>query len=217
MARKQFSRRDISEAARPPRKPVKMTPARLRIISGSARGRKIEYNGDPATRPMKERTREAVFSLLGGHLPETVAIDLFGGTGVLAMESISRGSVQATILELSRACVSSIVQNLKHLGFEDRAIVQNVDTLRWLKSLEMNAQSWPKLPWVVFCCPPYRLWETEGQRLADGLRQMYALAPSGSQFICETDLKFDLAACIPELDWDIRTYSPAYVGVCRKA
>ncbi len=203
--------------SRPKRKVEKFTPSKLRIIAGTHRGRRIEYNGDPATRPMKERTREAVFSLLGGYLHDTFAIDLFGGTGVLAFEAVSRGSVQASILELSRLSVSSIVANLTAIGIDDKVTVHNVDTLRWLRSLEMNIQSWPALPWVVFCCPPYRLWESDGERLADGLRSMYAAAPSGSQFVCETDATFDLALSIPELPWDIRHYPPAFVGVCSKA
>ena len=137
--------RDRFQASRPVRKPQKLTPTRLRIVAGNLRGRRIEYNGDPATRPMKERTREAVFSLLGGYLEDTIAIDLFGGTGILAFESISRGSVQATILEMLRPSVTTIVQNLKYLGIENQVDVHNVDTLRWLRSLEMNTQTWPKL------------------------------------------------------------------------
>ncbi len=217
MARNSEWGRDHSPAARPTRRPpVKFTPSKLRIVAGSLRGRRIEYNGDPATRPMKERTREAVFSLLGGYLHDTFAIDLFGGTGVLAFEAVSRGSAQACILELSRMSVTAMVENLKALGIQDQVHVHNVDTLRWLRSLELNIQSWPALPWVVFCCPPYRLWENDGERLADGLRAMFAAAPHGSQFVCETDAAFDLAASIAELPWDIRHYAPAFVGVCTK-
>jgi 16S rRNA (guanine966-N2)-methyltransferase len=217
MARNSKPRRESFSEARPPRKaPKKFTPTKLRIVAGAMGGRKIEYNGDPATRPMKEKTREAVFSLLGGYLYETIAVDLFGGTGILAFEAISRGSEQAAILEMSRSSVSTIVSNLKLLKLDEQVEVHNVDTLRWLRSLEQNVKAWPDLPWVVFCCPPYRLWVNDGERLADGLRSMYALSPKGSQFVCETDKSYDLATSIPELPWDIRDYTPAFVGVCEK-
>lgn len=217
MARNPRSNRERFSESRPVRKAAKkFTPSRLRIVAGALGGRKIEYNGDPDTRPMKEKTREAVFSLLGGYLHNTIAIDLFGGTGILAFEAVSRGAQQGSILEMSRTSVSTIVENLKLLKLDEQIDVHNVDTLRWLRSLEQNVQAWPALPWIVFCCPPYRLWEHDGERLADGLRAMFAMCPEGSQFVCETDHRYDLAASIPELPWDIREYKPAFVGVCEK-
>ena len=70
-----------------PVRPVvqKFSPTKLRIVAGQMGGRKIVYSGDPAIRPMKEKTRESVFSLLGGYLYETFAVDLFGGTGSVAI------------------------------------------------------------------------------------------------------------------------------------
>jgi 16S rRNA G966 N2-methylase RsmD len=64
----------------------------LRIIAGTLRTRKIQFAVDPRTRPMKDRTREAVMSLLGGTFKDAAVFDLFGGTGVLAFETLSRGA-----------------------------------------------------------------------------------------------------------------------------
>jgi 16S rRNA (guanine966-N2)-methyltransferase len=207
---------DSQELARRRKGQEKFAATRLRIVAGSLGGRKITYNGDPVTRPMKERTRESVFSLLGGYLYGTFAIDLFGGTGILAMESVSRGAERAIVLELSRPAVSTLVSNLKELKLDERIEVFNVDTLRWLRNLPLAWGDWPKLPWIVFCCPPYRLWEAESERLCAGISELFAASPPGSQFICETDGRFDLAAAMPQLDWDVRTYSPAIINVCRK-
>ena len=66
-------------------------PVGVRIIGGKFRGRKLEYSGDPRTRPMKDRVREALFNLLGHGVEGKVAIDLFAGTGALALEALSRG------------------------------------------------------------------------------------------------------------------------------
>lgn len=195
----------------------KLTPTRLRIIAGELGGRKIEYNGDPLTRPMKERTRESVFSLLGGYLEGTFAIDLFGGTGILAIESISRGAEQAIVLEMSRPAVTTIIGNLQKLGLDHLVEVYNVDTLRWLRNLEEQRLSWPDLPWVVFCCPPYQMWHSETQRLCDGLMAMLAASPVGSRLVCECERDFDLAAAMPNVAWDIRKYEPAFIGICEKS
>src|SRR6478735_6302833 len=75
------------------------TVAGLRIIGGSLRGRKIEYSGDARTRPMKDRVREAVFNLLGYSVEGTHVIDLFAGTGAMAIEAISRGATKAICIE----------------------------------------------------------------------------------------------------------------------
>ena len=195
----------------------KFSPTKLRIVAGQMRGRKIVYSGDPAIRPMKEKTRESVFSLLGGYLYETFAVDLFGGTGILAMESVSRGAERGVIFELSRPAVATIVDNLKLLRLETQIEVQNIDTLRWLRSIEANTKNWPKMPWVMYCCPPYRLWKEESQRLLTGVAELYAAAPTGSWLVCETEQDFDMAKELPAIDWDIRKYNPAYVAVAHKS
>ncbi len=211
-------RRESEEESLPKRtipKP-KIVPTRLRIVAGELGGRKIDYNGDPATRPMKERTREAVFSLLGGYLYDTFAIDLFGGTGILAFESVSRGSERAIILEMSRTAVATILLSMEQLRLGERIDVYNVDTLRWMRNLELARVSWPNLPWVVYCCPPYKMWKSDTERLCTGLMAIVESSPSGSRLVCETEHDFDLRAALPSLNWDIRNYAPANIGISVK-
>lgn len=199
-----------------PKREQAFAPTKLRIIAGSMRGRKIQYNGDPAIRPMKERTRESVFNLLGGDLSNTIALDLFGGTGILAMESISRGSVKATVLELSRPAVSTIVENLKLLKLDQQIQVLNVDTLRWLRGFATIMRTWPALPWVVYCCPPYRMWHESTERLTEGIVALYEASPAGSFFVCETEQDFDVRQHIPSIEWDVRPYKPAFIAIGQK-
>ncbi|RMF38067.1 MAG: hypothetical protein D6753_16395 [Planctomycetota bacterium] len=191
------------------------TPTRLRIVAGAMGGRKIDYNGDPETRPMKERTREAVFSLLGGYLYGTFALDLFSGTGILGFEAISRGAERALLMELSRTTVSSILENAAKLQILDRVDVLNVDTLRWLQGDRPRRLPMDQ-PWVVFCCPPYRLWHEQTDAMCTALETLFNMAPADSQFICEADLQFDFRENLPALPWDVRKYAPAQVGVLRK-
>ena len=118
--------------------------------------------------------------------------------------------------ELSRPAVATMVDNLKLLRLETQIEVQNIDTLRWLRSIEANTRKWPKMPWVIYCCPPYRLWKEESQRLLAGVAELYAAAPAGSWLVCETEQDFDMAKELPDIDWDIRKYNPAYVAVAHK-
>jgi 16S rRNA (guanine966-N2)-methyltransferase len=181
------------------------------------RGRLVAYNGDPATRPMKQRTREAVFSLLGGKFDGHWCLDLFGGTGILGMEAVSRGATSATILELSRPAVGTMLANLSELGLEDRVRVLHVDTLRWLKHVEASIQiQAPPSPWIIFACPPYRMWLAEREKLIPGLDELFRLAPADSALVCETDRTFDLPSAMEHLEWDTRNYEPAFVSIARK-
>ena len=69
----------------------------LRIIGGTFRGRKLEYAGDMRVRPMKDRVRESVFNLVGTDVKGKFVLDLFGGTGAVCLEAISRGAVGGQI------------------------------------------------------------------------------------------------------------------------
>lgn len=195
----------------------KFKSTKLRITSGDMRGRKIAYNGDPATRPMKERTRESVFSLVGGKIPGFLALDLFGGTGILGFEAISRGAEEAVILELAQPAIRTILTNTEDLGLAEKVRIHHVDTLRWMREIERHLMVWnPDLAWLIFCCPPYRMWKQQTAKLVEGLQSVWAVAPPRSFLVCETETDFDLAAHMPEVEWDIRKYSPARVAVARK-
>ncbi len=165
---------------------------------------------------MKDRTRESVFNLLGGTLPGYLAIDLFAGTGALGIEAISRGAARAIMLEMLRPAVSGIVENLKRLRIEDKAEVHNVDTLRWMKYLETTAATWPAGPWVVFCCPPYRMWETELPRIREGLAQMLTLSPVGAFSSSKSKNPLTSKPNCPSLTGTSATTKPAFVGVAEK-
>lgn len=195
---------------------VKWTPTRLRIVAGDLGGRYIEYNGDPATRPMKEKTREALFSLLGGYLPDSYAIDLFAGTGILGFESVSRGSGGAVLLELARPAVTTMLANMRTLGLEQQIQIQHVDSLRWLKNSTERTADLPRCRWLVYCCPPYALWQQESSSLELGLKELYQSMPAGSQMICEYDDTYDVAQKLPEWNWHTRSYKPATLAIATK-
>ena len=80
----------------------------MRIIAGKNRGRKLVTLEGLATRPTLDGTKEAIFSSLGGMLPDYTILDVFGGSGALSLESISRGAKKAYILD----------NNLEHISFK---------------------------------------------------------------------------------------------------
>jgi 16S rRNA (guanine966-N2)-methyltransferase len=80
-------------------RPATDRDAEVRIIGGTFRGRRLSYHGDPVVRPMKHRTREAIFNLISTECTGRHAIDLFAGTGALGLEALSRGAQSATFIE----------------------------------------------------------------------------------------------------------------------
>ncbi len=205
--------------ARDTQAPKKIRPTKLRIIGGDMRGRNVLYNGDLATRPMKDSIRETVFNILGHSLKESIAWDLFAGTGVLAMESISRGSVHAIAIEKSITMAKQIRASADAIGIGDELEILTGDAFR-IGSARMT--QWAadpsdsrRLPWVVYFCPPYVLWLEEAQRMFRLLEHAVSLAPRQSQFVIETDKHFDTDT-LPLTPWDIRPKGNVTLGFYEK-
>lgn len=183
-----------------------------RIIGGTHRGRKLIYTGDARTRPMKDRVREALFNLVGPAAQGKHAIDLFAGTGALGLEAISRGAVGATFVERHFPTADVIRQNAATLGVEDACTVLPANTLLWSKRLP----ELPNLPWLVFCSPPYDFYvEHQAEMLALVATLIEHAAPQ-SIFCVEADERFDFGLLPEAVQWDVRRYPPAVVGVWTK-
>lgn len=97
----------------------------MRVVAGSARGRRLRAPGGDATRPTSDRVREAVFNALGslGAVDGATVVDLFAGSGALGIEALSRGAASVVFVESDRRVCSVITENLDALGFADRATV----------------------------------------------------------------------------------------------
>jgi 16S rRNA (guanine966-N2)-methyltransferase len=174
---------------------------------------------------MKDRTREAVMSLLGGSFENSIAFDLFGGTGILAFETISRGAAKGVVFEILKSAVREIRTNAEALGIEGRVEIFQTDVLVWSESM-LHAGSSEKVceelgiaidvPWVVYCCPPYALWDTDGQRLHDILKAWWHASPVGSLFAVELEERTPREYLPKDVEWDIRIYKPARMAIGEK-
>lgn len=186
----------------------------LRVIGGTLRGRSIAYSGDPRTRPMKQRVREAVFNLVGDRVVGTHVLDLFAGTGALAWEALSRGAVRATLIERHFPTVRLLRQNAEALGVSDRVSIVAGDAFVWAPRVAAESPLCGAVPpWLLFCAPPYNLYVNQAPALVALLSALASRAPNQSVLLVEADERFDTtmlpAACL----WDIRGYPPAVIAV----
>ena len=128
----------------------------MRIIAGINRGRKLQTLEGLSTRPTLDGTKEAIFSSLGGMLPGFVVLDVFGGSGALSLESISRGAKKAYILDNNLDAIEIIKKNAQTLNsmkeltilYGDykpgtaRVCIFGANTVPWAKSEKTENQYW---------------------------------------------------------------------------
>ena len=203
MAKKQSSKDRSGAAARGD------SANRLRIIGGRHRGRLLVYSGDPRTRPMKERVREAVFNLLADSVAGKHAIDLFAGTGALGLEAISRGATGATLLERHFPTAQLIRANATQLGLDAQVEVIAANAFYWVRKQWKPSQQ----PLVVFCCPPYDFYVERQSEMLDLIGAFAIRAPAASTLVVECDDRFDVAHLPESIAWDVRRYPPATLAI----
>ncbi|MDR1141366.1 MAG: RsmD family RNA methyltransferase [Planctomycetaceae bacterium] len=209
--------------------PAPKEPLGLRVIGGKFRGSKLQYIGDNRVRPMKDRVREAVFNLIGPAVRGCHVIDLFGGTGALTIEAISRGAVSATVIELHFPTAALLRQNLESLGLLTVCDVRKTDAFFWAKNHEEHPptnntctdntnntsnMSMNKKSWLVFCSPPYDFYVNRQTEILEMLQHLLDSAPAGSLFVIESDnrFNFDLLPVKP-LPNKIKSYPPAEIAI----
>jgi 16S rRNA (guanine(966)-N(2))-methyltransferase RsmD len=104
----------------------------LRVISGSARGRKLKSVPGDTTRPITDRAKEALFNILAGDVVASTWWDVFAGTGAVGIEALSRGASLVRFSDLYRAPVETVKWNLEHTGLGARAEVRRGDAFAML-------------------------------------------------------------------------------------
>jgi 16S rRNA (guanine966-N2)-methyltransferase len=154
----------------------------MRVIAGEHRGRPLIAPRGQGTRPTPDRVREAVFSILASVAGARV-LDLFAGSGALAIEALSRGAAQATLVDSSRAAVAAIRRNLTALGLQ-----ADVHPMRAAAFLE-RARAAGRQYDLVFLDPPYRHASALGAELSTALAPL--LAPE-ARVVAESDRRAPL-------------------------
>lgn len=123
----------------------------MRIIAGTFRSRKLETLEGLKTRPTLDKTKGAIFSSIGGYLPGFVVLDVFGGSGALSLESISRGAKEAYIIDNNIDAINIIKKNTKNLGCEKQMHIYHGTYQAVLERLKNKKFD------VIFLDPPFRM------------------------------------------------------------
>ena len=124
----------------------------MRIITGSAKGKKLLSLEGDATRPTSERIKEAIFSSIQFDVEGRRVLDLFAGSGQMGLEALSRGAEKATFIDLSRDAMEIVKQNAKLTGFFDKSHFLVSDWRNYIRKASGREQFD-----LVFVDPPYAM------------------------------------------------------------
>ena len=125
----------------------------MRIIAGTARGRRIEAPEGRNTRPTLDRIRENLFNILQTRIQDSVILDLFAGSGALSFEAISRGASRAVLCDNDRSAYRTEKQNASALSFEKQTEIFCCDWKTALRNLRQRGDKFD----LIFLDPPYRM------------------------------------------------------------
>lgn len=120
----------------------------IKVSSGAARGLRLNSDKTNELRPTKERVKESLFDILQFDLPEKSFLDLFGGTGQIGIEAISRGAGSVTIVESNKAHMRIIKNNISKLKNINDICVINTDAIKFLDTANQIFD-------IIFIDPPY--------------------------------------------------------------
>jgi len=134
----------------------------LRVISGSAKGRKLKSVPGDTTRPVMDRVKEALFNILAGDVIDSHWWDLFGGSGAIGIEALSRGAAFVRFSDLGRAPIETITENVEHCKFGAQVEIRKGDAFAMLA-----AQPDRKFQYIYVAPPQYKEMWSRALKLAD--------------------------------------------------
>ena len=165
----------------------------MRIITGKARGVRLQTLEGMTTRPTSERTKEAIFSMLQFEIAGSVVLDLFAGSGQMGLEALSRGAERAYLIDSGRPACEIIRKNIEKSRLSEGCVALCEDSISFLKRCSGEKFD------IVFLDPPY------ATNLIDtslGLLYDRELLSENATIVCESD-RFDILGLENSKKYDI--------------
>ena len=134
----------------------------LRVISGTAKGRKLRSVPGDTTRPVMDRVKEALFNILAGDVVDSNWWDLFAGTGAIGIEALSRGAAFVKFTDLNRAPIETIKENVEHCRFAEQAEIKRGDAFTMLAGKADR-----QFEYIYIAPPQYKQMWLEALKLVD--------------------------------------------------
>lgn len=174
----------------------------MRVISGSARGTKLDTLEGLETRPTIDRVKEGIFSSIHFIIPGARVLDLFAGSGQMGIECLSRGAAFGVFVEQNKEATAMVSQNLKNCDLFDKCRVATMSAEDFLRTTKEGFD-------IVFLDPPYNLGI-----LDEIINKVYAILNENGTIIAESELGWALKEQIPGLN-QVKQYKYGKVMVTK--
>lgn len=179
----------------------------MRVISGLARGTKLNSIDSTDTRPTLDRVKESLFNIIREKIQDSIILDLFAGSGAIGIECISRGAKKAYFCEKSHEAVKMIKQNLEKTRFMDKSEVLEQDYKKSLKDFFKRNIKFN----IIYVDPPYK-----ANIAIDAVKSIitFKLLEQNGIIIIETDEKERELKELEKLQvevYDLRKYGRAHL------
>ncbi|NTW72805.1 MAG: 16S rRNA (guanine(966)-N(2))-methyltransferase RsmD [Eubacteriaceae bacterium] len=146
----------------------------MRVISGTARGRKLSSPKDLSVRPTTDRIKETLFNIINPRIYGCIFVDIFSGSGAMGIEALSRGANEVYFIDSSRESIKLIQDNLRNTGLEgEKAKVIRADFTRGIRSLSIGKVKAD----IIFLDPPYDIENIE--KIINAIFENNILAKNG--------------------------------------
>jgi len=178
----------------------------MKIISGKYKGRNIEGFTIDGTRPTMDRVKESLFAMIQNYIPNSNILDLFGGSGNLALEGLSEGASSAVLVDSNYKAIKVIENNIKNIGIENTKVL-NMDYKKAIEYLSKESFD------IIFLDPPYK---TNYIEESIKLISKYNVLSNDGIIVCESDsldkiIHSDEYKCIKE-----KKYGDKYIVILKK-
>jgi len=119
----------------------------MRVVSGTAKGRKLLAVPGDSTRPILDRVKTALFDILRPLSEDCVFLDLFAGTGAIGIEALSQGALHSVFLDINSKAIDTIKKNVEATGFKEKSEIRHTDAFTFLKNTSRQFD-------IIYVAPP---------------------------------------------------------------
>ncbi|MHB1392034.1 MAG: 16S rRNA (guanine(966)-N(2))-methyltransferase RsmD [Clostridia bacterium] len=164
----------------------------MRVIAGEFRGRRLDRIEGMDIRPTSDKVKESLFNILGDVVIDSVFLDLFGGTGGIGIEALSRGAKHAVFADADIKSIKVLKGNLEHLNIKDNVEVFNTEYSTAISKLYMNKKEFD----IIFIDPPYSVGLAQ-----NALKEIdkYPILAQSGLIIVEHDSRDDMPSSLGKL------------------
>lgn len=164
----------------------------MRVIAGEFRGRRLDRIEGMDIRPTSDKVKESLFNILGNAVIDSIFLDLFGGTGGIGIEALSRGAKHVVFVDTDIKSIKVLKGNLEHLNIKDNVEVYNTEYSAAISKLYNCKKEFD----IIFIDPPYSVGLA--QNALKEIDEYPILSPSGL-IIVEHDTKDDMPSSLGKL------------------